>query len=93
MLLLWKYLFCYGIQSRKFLKCIPQLETLLLSEGPEEISKGMPLIKVLSLFDRVVETCFGMTLKPEYQEAILAFKEAYMELGVTVTPKVLKYSI
>ena len=64
-----------GNQSRKFLKSVPMLETLLMSEGPQEIRKGVPYIKVLSLFDKVVDTCFGMTLKPKYEEAILAFKE------------------
>ena len=79
-----------GNQSRKFLKSVPMLETLLMSEGPQEISKGVPYIKVLRLFDNVVDTCFGMALKPKYDEAILAFKEAYMEQGVSITPKVYK---
>ena len=79
-----------GNQSRKFLKSVPMLETLLMSEGPQEISKGVPYIMMLSLFDKVVETCFCMTLKPEYEDAILAFKKAYMELGVSITPTVFK---
>ena len=82
-----------GNQSRKFLKSVPMLETLLMLEGPQEIRKGVPYIKVLSLFDKVVDTCFGMTLKPKYEEAILAFKEAYMELGVSITPKVFKHIV
>ena len=75
-----------GNQSRKFLKCLDQLEFELMSEGGEDIIKGLPFIKAL---DRVVSLCFGILLDPAYVEAIQDFKKSYLDLGITVTPKVL----
>ena len=71
-----------------FLRLHKQLEQALYAEGEETAEKGMPFIKALGLFDRIVNACFGMTLKPEYEQLILSFKAVYLELGITVTPKV-----
>ena len=40
------------------------------------------------LFDRVVAPCFGMILDPENVHHIQSFRHAYMELDISITPKV-----
>ena len=50
--------------------------------------KGLPYSRALILFDKLVSSCFGMTLDPRYEELISEFREAYCDLGITVTPKV-----
>jgi hypothetical protein len=39
-------------------------------------------------FSKVVDSCFSNTLLDTYITDILKFKKAYMDLGITVTPKV-----
>ena len=70
------------------MKCIDQLEQEFYSGGDEVVVRGLPYIKALRLFDRVVSSCFGMTLQPGYEEAIESFHKAYLELEISVTPKV-----
>ena len=41
-----------------------------------------------STFNDVVESRFGNILYPEYEENILKFEQAYMKLGLKVTPKI-----
>ena len=77
-----------GNQSRDFLRCIDKLEVLLMRECPDRIVEAMPYIVVLKAFDKVVHSCFGVTLVEGYKENITMFSKLYRELGITVTPKV-----
>ena len=74
-------------QSRKFLKCLDQLELDIMMAGGEVVIKGLPFLKAFRSFNRVVSLCFGMTLGVGYMAAIKEFKKDYLELGITVTPK------
>ena len=67
---------------------IGKLELELMSEAGEAVINGLPYIQAFRTFDQVVSKCFGVTLEEGYKEAIEEFRAAYMDLGVTVTPKV-----
>ena len=53
--------------------------------------KGRPFIKALKFFKSIVSACFGVNFDPQYEELIFAFNKAYLDLGISVTPKVQKY--
>ena len=59
-----------------------------MRECPDRIVEAMPYIVVLKAFDKVVHSCFGVTLVEGYKENITMFSKLYRELGITVTPKV-----
>ena len=59
-----------------------------MSQAGEAVVNGLPYIQAFRSFDQVVSKCFGVSLKEGYKEAIEDFKTAYMNLGITVTPKV-----
>ena len=77
-----------GNQSRDFLRCIDKLEVMLMKECPDRIVEALPYIAVLRAFNKVVHSCFGVTLLEGYAENITMFSKLYRELGITVTPKV-----
>ena len=79
-------LFIQGNQSKAFLSKLSELEAAFEKEGVSD--QGLPYISVLKSFSQVVDTCFGVTLLPEYQTHIKDFKENYLSLGLSVTPKV-----
>ena len=68
---------------------IGKLELELMSESGEAVINGLPYIQAFRSFDQVVSKCFGVSLKEGYKEAIGDFKTAYINLGITVTPKVI----
>ena len=59
-----------------------------MSEGNDVQAQGLLYLRALRCFDRVVSSCFGMTLDPGYIEAITDFKDAYGDLNISITPKV-----
>ena len=59
-----------------------------MSQAGEAVVNRLPYIQAFRSFDQVVSKCFGVSLKEGYKEAIEDFKTAYMNLGITVTPKV-----
>ena len=67
---------------------IGKLEVELMAESEDAIVNGLPYIHAFRAFEQVVSRCFAVTLKEEYAAAIDVFKTAYLELGITVTPKV-----
>ena len=77
-----------GNQCRQFLKKLNKLEVALEEEGVEVATKGHPFIKTFKALDEVVNSCFGMELRPGYQGKIEEFKACYLDLGISVTPKV-----
>lgn len=48
----------------------------------------LKFVRTLTDFDRVVKACFGIELDPNYKLYINNFKKSYLDLGVSVTPKV-----
>lgn len=45
-------------------------------------------IKALEAFKNVVNACFSKKLHPDFNTIIIVFKESYLELNISVTPKV-----
>ena len=84
------YFIIQGNQSRQFLKCVALLNEAFIGEGADVAEKGLPFSRALSLFDKIVTSCFGITLDPTYEELISEFREANCDLGITVTPKIHK---
>ena len=65
--------------------------TILVSLDKLQQISSIHILKyfhALRCLHRVVVTCFGMTLEPEYEENIEQFAEIYLDLGISVTPKV-----
>ena len=77
-----------GNQSRSFLKKIDLLEAHLLKQPSKVADNGLPYIKAFRALDKVVNACFGVDLNPEYKNFIEEFREAYLDLGVSISPKV-----
>ena len=71
-----------------FLKKIDLLESKLSGESAEILEKGLKYCKVFKSFHKVVDSCFGNELKSDFKSNIANFKKDYMELGITITPKV-----
>ena len=70
-----------GPNCSKLLRNLDSLELVL----PPHLKK---FIKALKLLDLVKKGCFSMNLEPDYKERVMNFKEAYLELEISVTPKV-----
>jgi hypothetical protein len=49
---------------------------------------GIAVCHALRCFSAVKSSCFGMELRPDFENAIAAFQKAYTDLGIAVTPKV-----
>ena len=57
----------------------------LLSIIPQEFDM---YVSALRAFGRVVTSCFGLSLSLTYKADIDLFKKCYLNLGISVTPKV-----
>ena len=77
-----------GNQARKFLKNVDKLEREVMKLDMETSISALPFVQALRLFDKVVSSCFGQILDPEYETNIRDFSEQYRSLGISVTPKV-----
>ena len=47
-----------------------------------------PFLNAFKAFGRVVQGCLSSDLAGDYKEAIKSFRRAYLDLGITVIPKV-----
>ena len=73
---------------------VDKLERELMLESGDVVINGLPYIQTFRAFDSVVKLCFGVTLQPGYEAAIETFKSTYLDLNISVTPKVnIQYSI
>ena len=77
-----------GNQSREFLKKVDLLQLELEKLSSETLLKGLPYIHAMRTFSKVVGNCFGNILVDSYIQDIQRFKDAYMALQISVTPKV-----
>ena len=77
-----------GNQSREFLRKLDQLESHFEEEDIDTQMKGLQFVEVLRSFSKVVSSCFGGYLSEEYLNNIIQFRTLYMQLGISVTPKV-----
>ena len=76
----WKF---EGNQSRELLKKVDKLEGLC----PTNINVTK-YVKAFKALNKVVSSCYGYELAPDYQDKIRAFSKAYLNLGINVTPKI-----
>jgi hypothetical protein len=61
--------------------------------GVEALKVAVPsdlrkYVDTLDAFNEVRKACFSVELLPNYQEAILEFKAKYLQLDLSVTPKI-----
>ena len=52
------------------------------------VEKVKYVVEALNTFNEVRTACFGQTLDPNYKTYISSFADAYVKLGIDVTPKV-----
>ena len=84
-----------GNSSRKLLECVDSLEVEFGKHSHEVLLLGMPFMRVLRAFNKVVHTTFGMVLLDGWEAHIREFTDSYRGLRnkvdnpITVTPKVL----
>ena len=71
-----------------FLRKIDLLENKLSSEPPAVVQAGLKFCKAFRSFHKVVESCFGNKLNSDFKLTISSFKQDYLQLGITITPKV-----
>ena len=88
-----------GNASRKLLKCLDSLELELGKYSAAVYITGLPYIRALRDFDKVVHTCFGSNLLQGWQQHLAEFTESYKALRsrndrpISITPKVGKPSL
>ena len=75
--------FC-GNDSRKLLKNV----SILAEIAPNPSDNVKNYIEAFKSFDKVVASCFGKKLFPDYVEKINDFKVKYNRLKINVTPKI-----
>ncbi|XP_065683561.1 uncharacterized protein LOC136096352 [Hydra vulgaris] len=73
-----------GKDCMKVLRKIEELMQLTIAEKAPDATKAC---QALSSFHQVVVSCFGYTLLPDYEAKICDFKDNYLKLPVSVTPK------
>ena len=77
-----------GNQARKLLQRVDKLERDVKDLDFETAAKALPFVETLRQLDKVVTSCFGQTLDPEYENHIAAFSRQYRTLDISITPKV-----
>ena len=70
------------------MKNLDHLQQALEDAGDEVFQRGLPYVDVLRAFCEVVNICFGTQLKGDPKRSILDFKRKYLDLNISVTPKV-----
>ena len=70
-----------GNDCRKLLRKLDILRELC----PQEYEQ---FIETFAQFDEVVHSCYGNDLLPGYEQNILSFKDEFLKLRISVTPKV-----
>ena len=88
-------LFVQGNECRTLLKNVNILEDIVsddelrASRSSEEAipHPALPFIAAFKSFNDIVNKCFGMQLKPGWQEAIETFKTDYLHCNISITSK------
>lgn len=75
-----------GNQCRTLLSNTESLAQILLKAGVLHVAA--PVLDAFTAFNMVRKTCFGMIFSPDFQIHIKSFAEAFLKLGLSVTPKV-----
>ena len=67
---------------------IDSLQAALGEAGADILVSAIPYLEALRAFSLVVETSFGTKLVDGYANHIADFKTKYLDLNISVTPKV-----
>ena len=89
--LVWKDAYHGGaINGNGCKRLLGKIDLLLqiCTSGPFPAMDGLQFIPTLRAFKNVVDSCFGYTLRDNWQENITIFKREYLSLNIPVTPKV-----
>jgi hypothetical protein len=70
-----------GNASRKLLRCVDQLAAMCPTQA-------LPFAAAFRSLNRVVEACFSDTLSHNFLRELQNFQKAFLNLGISVTPKV-----
>ena len=77
-----------GDMAKKLLKKLDHLESPVMELDPVAVSKAVPFIETLRLFEVVTVSCFGQYVEPGYSDKIERFSIAYRSLGISTPLKV-----
>ena len=77
-----------GNQARKIIASMGLLEQQLANHSEEALIMAMPMVQVGKAFHKVIESCMGMELRPNWKETIVHFTLIYKQSEMSVTPKV-----
>lgn len=77
----------HGSPAFKGNSCKKLLDNIDILRGKQNLAL-LKYVKAFDDFKKVVSACFGKDLDQNYTECIEDFKESYLSLGVSVTPKV-----
>ena len=70
-----------GNACRRLLQNTDVLDSMINLEGKKFVTAFRDL-------NIVIKSCFGSTLEPHYEDAISCFKRSFMDLCISVTPKI-----
>jgi len=74
-----------GNDCKKMLKNTDILQKIAEDQNAYSAQKYVNAFKCLN---DVISSCFGMVLDTEYEHYIAQFKDVYIDLGISITPKV-----
>ena len=74
-----------GNDCMKMLRNTDKLQQIADQENVYSVQKYVHILRCLY---KVVTSCFGMELDKEYEIHIQEFKDVYVNLGISITPKV-----
>lgn len=77
----------HGVPAFKGNSCKKLLNNIDLLRSAQNLGV-LKYVKAFDTFKKVVEACFGNNLEEGYKSRIEDFKKAYMDLGISVTPKI-----
>ena len=68
-------------------------DCMLMLKKLDKLQQMAPLciqkyVHLLRIFHKIVNSCFGMNLDPQYELHLRHFKDVYCDLGIKITPKV-----
>ena len=70
------------------LKLLRGLDCVKQIAEQKDFKQANGFIQTLFLFKDVVTSCFGTTLDPDFEAKIESFKQSYINLPISITPKV-----
>ena len=70
------------------MKMLKNTDVLQKIAEEQNVHSAAKYVHIFRCFHKVVINCFGMTLDSEFESDISLFKDLYVDLGISITPKV-----